>query len=120
MGDVKLFLLPAADRQPVLVFLPCSHSAPDVAFGLVQIQDHSGLSSKRWIDGDKSLRAVLMDCALAYPKPFCSLTHCSVVIYNVIGNGYSPFFNIIFQRKTPQNTFVQSMKVSEGLCIKVG
>ena len=27
----QLFLLTAADCQPVLVFLPCSHSAPDMA-----------------------------------------------------------------------------------------
>ena len=77
------------------------------------------LGGKRWIDRDKSLRAVLMHCTLAYPKSFCSLAYRSVVIYNVISNGHSPFFNIIFQRKTPQNTFVQSMKVSEGLCIEI-
>lgn len=115
----QLFLLTAADCQPVLVFLPCSHSAPDMALRFVQIQDHSGLGGKRWIDRDKSLRAVLMHCTLAYPKSFCSLAYRSVVIYNVISNGHSPFFNIIFQRKNPQNTFVQSMKVSEGLCIEI-
>ena len=56
----QLFLLTTADCQPVLVFLPCSHSAPDMALRFVQIQDHSGLGGKRWIDRDKSLRAVLM------------------------------------------------------------
>ena len=66
----QLFLLTAADCQPVLVFLPCSHSAPDMALRFVQIQDHSGLGGKRWIDRDKSLRAVLCTVLLLIPNRF--------------------------------------------------
>lgn len=101
----QLFLLTAADCQPVLVFLPCSHSTPDMALRFVQIQDHSGLGGKRWIDRDKSLRAVLVNGTFAYPKALCSLAYRSIVIYDVISNGYSPFFNIIFQKENPSEYF---------------
>jgi hypothetical protein len=37
------------------------------------------------------------------------------VVDDIVGYPYSSFFNIVFQRKTPQDTFLQCMKVSEGL-----
>ena len=43
------------------------------------------------------------------------LPHRGVVVDDIVGYPYSSFFNIVFQRKTPQDTFLQCMKVSEGL-----
>ena len=56
-----------------------------------------------------------MDRALAYPKFLRRLPHRGIVVYDVIGNGNGPLFDIILQKKTPQNSFLQSMKNSEGL-----
>ena len=71
----------------VLIFLLCSHPTPDMTLGFVQIQDYSCLGGESRIDGDQSLRAVLVYCALTDPKAFCCLPDSSVVIYDVIGNG---------------------------------
>ena len=38
-----------------------------------------------------------------------------IVVNDIARYPYSSFFNIVFQRKTPQDTFLQCMKVSEGL-----
>ena len=85
----------------VLIFLLCSHPTPDMTLGFVQIQDYSCLGGESRIDGDQSLRAVLVHCALTDPKAFCCLPDSSVVIYDVIGNGDSSFFNIIFHGLSP-------------------
>ena len=54
--------------------------------------------------------------ALRDTERFCGLPHCGIVVDDIVGYPYSSFFNIVFQRKTPQDTFLQCMKVSEGLC----
>ena len=76
-----------------------------MTLGFVQIQDYSCLGGESRIDGDQSLRAVLVYCALTDPKAFCCLPDSSVVIYDVIGNGDSSFFNIIFQKENPSEYF---------------
>ena len=55
--------------------------------------------------------------AFADAEGLGSLPHRGVVVDDIVGYPYSSFFNIVFQRKTPQDTFLQFMKVSEGLCI---
>ena len=54
--------------------------------------------------------------AFADAEGLGSLPHRGVVVDDIVGYPYSSFFNIVFQRKTPQDTFLQCMKVSEGLC----
>lgn len=41
-----------------------------MTLGFVQIQDYSCLGGESRIDGDQSLRAVLVYCALTDPKAF--------------------------------------------------
>ena len=53
--------------------------------------------------------------ALADAESLRGLPHRGVVVDDIVGYSYSSFFNIVFQRKTPQDTFLQCMKVSEGL-----
>ena len=53
--------------------------------------------------------------AFADAEGLGSLPHRGVVVDDIVGYPYSSFFNIVFQRKTPQDTFLQCMKVSEGL-----
>ena len=53
--------------------------------------------------------------AFADAEGLGSLPHRGVVVDDIVGYPYSSFFNIVFQRKTPQDTFLQFMKVSEGL-----
>ena len=38
---------------------------------------------------------------LAYPKLFCRLTDCGVVVDDIFGNADCPFLDIILQRKSP-------------------
>ena len=53
--------------------------------------------------------------AFADAEGLGGLPHRGVVVDDIVGYPYSSFFNIVFQRKTPQDTFLQCMKVSEGL-----
>ena len=78
----------------VLIFLLCSHPTPDMTLGFVQIQDYSCLGGESRIDGDQSLRAVLVYCALTDPKAFCCLPDSSVVIYESF-MGY-PLENVFY------------------------
>ena len=99
----------------VQVLLPSGQSATDMTLGLIDIQHFSSLLRQGWIDLGKSLRDVLMYCALTDAECLRRLPHCGVVLDDIVGYSYSSFFNIVFQRKTPQDTFLQCMKVSEGL-----
>ena len=65
---------------------------------------------QRWIYVLQPVRDILVDRALAYPKFLRRLPHRGIVVYDVIGNGNGPLFDIILQKKTPQNSFLQSMK----------
>ena len=56
-----------------------------------------------------------MDRTLTNPKPLRRLPHRSIVLNNIVGNLDCTFLNIIFQKGTPQNTFLHCMKYSEGL-----
>ena len=89
----------------VLIFLLCSHPTPDMTLGFVQIQDYSCLGGESRIDGDQSLRAVLVYCALTDPKAFCCLPDSSVVIYDVIGNGDCALIDLFLHGFTPENVF---------------
>lgn len=56
-----------------------------------------------------------MYCAFANAEGLGSLPHRGIVVDDIACYPNSSFFNIVFQRKTPQDTFLQCMKVSEGL-----
>jgi len=53
--------------------------------------------------------------AFADAEGLRGLPHRGIVLDDIARYLYSSFFNIVFQRKTPQDTFLQCMKVSEGL-----
>jgi len=89
----------------VQILLSGSQSAADMTLGFIHIQYLPRLLRQRRIHLHQSLRHVLMYRAFADAEGLGSLPHRGVV-----------FFNIVFQRKTPQDTFLQCMKVSEGLC----
>ena len=42
---------------------------------------------------------------LADPKPFGRLPHSGIVVYDVIGDCYGPFFDIFLHGSTPENVF---------------
>lgn len=42
---------------------------------------------------------------LTNPKLLRRLSYRRIVVYNVIGNGYGPFLNILLHRATPENVF---------------
>ena len=43
------------------------------------------------------------------------LTYRCICLNDITGDFHCPFFDIIFQKETPQNTFLQFMKYFEGL-----
>ena len=98
------------------IFFSGSQSAPDMSFRLVDIQNLSCLLRQRRIHLNQPLRHILMYRAFRDAECFRCLPHRGVVVDDIIGYPNSSFFNIVFQRKTPQDTFLQCMKVSEGLC----
>ena len=53
--------------------------------------------------------------AFADAEGLRGLPHRGIVLDDIARYLYSSFFNIVFQRKTPQDTFLQCMKVAEGL-----
>ena len=74
---------------------------------------------QRRIDLHQSLCYILMYRTLTDPKLFRSLPYCRIVFNNIVGNIDCAFLDIIFQRKSPQNTFLHCMKCSKGLWLFV-
>ena len=97
------------------ILLSGSQSTADMTLGFIHIQYLPRLLRQRRIHLDQPLRHVLMYCAFADAEGLRCLSHRGVVVDDIVGYPYSSFFNIVFQRKTPQYTFLQCMKVSEGL-----
>ena len=58
-SDFSLVLL-AADLQAVLVLLPGGHTAPNMAFGLIHIQDDPSLGCKGRVDMLQAVGYVFM------------------------------------------------------------
>lgn len=92
-----LFLILTADCQPVLVFLFCCHPATDMTLRFVNIKNHTCLGCKGWIDMFQAICHVLMYCTFADPEFLRRLPYRRIVVYDVIGNGHRPLFDIIFQ-----------------------
>ena len=100
----------------VQIFLSGSQSAADVPLGFIDIQHLPRLLRQCRIYLRQPLCYVLMYCAFRDTERLRCLPYRGVVVNDIACYPYSPFFNIVFQRKTPQDTFLQCMKVSEGLC----
>ena len=83
------------------IFLPGSHSAPDVPFRFVNVQHHTGLPGKRRVDVPKTLRHILMHRTFTDSKFFRSLAHSRIVVDDVIVNSYCALLNIILQGLPP-------------------
>ena len=97
------------------ILLSGSQSAADMTLGFVHIQHLPRLLRQRRIHLHQPLRHVLVHCAFADAEGLRGLPHRGVVVDDIVGYPYSSFFNIVFQRKTPQDTFLQCMKVFWGL-----
>ena len=99
--SICLAVLFTADCQPMLVFFPCSQSAPDMPFGFVDVQHYSGLGGEGWVDVFQTIGDILMYRRLGNSKPSGCLAHGSVVVDNVIRNSNGPFFNIFLPGISP-------------------
>ena len=99
----------------VLIFFLRCHPAPDVTLRFVHVQYLSCFLCQRRIDLHQSLRYVLMYRTLTDPKLFRRLPYRRIVFNNIVGNIDCAFLDIIFQRKSPQNTFLHCMKYFEGI-----
>ena len=96
MAPESLFILLAAYSQPVLVFLSCGQTAPDMALGFIDVKYDNVL---------QTLRYVFMNRRFANPKPLRRLPNRCIVVYYVIGDGHCPLFDIILHGLTLENVF---------------
>lgn len=105
MALQNLFLLPAADLESVLIFLLCGQASPDMALGFVHVQHDTRLGCQRGIDILQTIGHILVDSGLADPKFSCRLPHRRIVVYDVIGYGHRPLFDILLQGLPPEYVF---------------
>ena len=77
-----------------------------MALGFVDVQHDPGPGCQRRIYVLQPVRDVLVDRALAYPKFLRRLPHRGIVVYDVIGDGYRTFFNILLQNESPEDFFI--------------
>ena len=99
----------------VQIFLPGSQTPTNMSFLLVHIQHLANCRCKAWIDLTKTFCTVLVCCALTDSKFLRCLTYRCICLNDITGDFHCPFFDIIFQKETPQNTFLQFMKYFERL-----
>ena len=85
------------------VLLPGGQSSPDMPLLLIHVQNFPGLGSQPRIQLLKSLRDVLMYCALTYPEFLCGLPNGCAVFYDILRNLHGSFLDIIFQKNSPTN-----------------
>ena len=83
------------------IFLPGSHSAPDVPFRFVNVQHHTGLPGKRRVGVQKRLRHNLMHRTFTDSKFFRSLARSRAVADDVIGNADGARLNLMLQGLPP-------------------
>ena len=72
-------------------------------FGFVRVQHPAGLRRECRIDLKESLGNIFMYRTFADPKLLCRLPYSGVAFYDIIGDFYGSFFNIIFQENPPAN-----------------
>lgn len=91
----------------VKILLPCGHSAPDMTFGLIHIQNLSGFFRQRRIDVGQPVRHIFVYRRFRNSELLCCLTYCGIILNNVSGDFYRSFFYISFQGITPVNLFIK-------------
>lgn len=82
-------------------------------FGFVRVQHPAGLRRECRIDLKEPLGNIFMYRTFADPKLLCRLPYSGVAFYDIIGDFYGSFFNIIFQENPLQTLFLQCMKNGE-------
>lgn len=80
-----------------LIFLFCCQSAADMPLRFVDIQNFSGLLCQKRIDLRQTFCRVLMHRTLTDSKSFCCLAHRRMIVYNILSDFHSSFFDILFQ-----------------------
>lgn len=82
-----------------------SPSAPDMAFRFVDVQYHTRPGCKRRIDMGKALGHIFMHGRFTDPKFPGRLSHCRIVVYDVISDRNRPFLDIFLHGSSPENVF---------------
>lgn len=80
-----------------LIFFFCCKSAADMPLRFVDIQNLSGLLCQKRIDLRQTFCRVLMHRALTDSKSFRRLAHRRMIVYNILSDFHSSFFDILFQ-----------------------
>lgn len=105
-----LLILLAADGQPVLVLLSSGHPSPDMTLRFIHIQHNPRLGSQGGIDMLQAVGYVFMYRRFTDPKFFRRLPYRRIVVYNVIGYGHRPLFDILLQGVPPEYVFYSICK----------
>lgn len=83
------------------IFLTCSHTAADMAFGFVLLQNAVAFAVQVTVYAEQSLVYVLVNGGLADVENFCRAAYGSVVVDDVTGNFQNPFFYVVFHLNPP-------------------
>ena len=90
----------------MLVLLLRRQPAANMAFCLVDVQNHPRLRREGGIDVDETVGDVFMYRTLADSKLFRRLPHRRVFINNIVRYLDRPFFNIFFHGVPPEYLFL--------------
>ena len=96
----------------VQIFFTGGEAAADVALGFVGVQNVSGFRGQRWVDLEKTFCYVFVYRRFRYSKPARRLPHRCLILYDIIGDFYCSFFDIISHKRNPCTDFLQSMRRS--------
>ena len=82
------------------------YSASYMSFTFVFLKDLFYAFEKLRRDFRQTFCQILMYCGFAYPKFLRRLPYRGIVVYDVIGDGYRTFFNILLQNESPEDFFI--------------
>lgn len=82
-----------------------------MAFGLVHVQHNPGLGCQGRVNVLKPVSHILMYCGFTNPEFLRRLPYRGIVVYDVIGDGYRAFFNILLQNESPEDFFTSYAEI---------
>lgn len=97
------------------ILLLCCKPSPNMALGFVYVQYLPCFRCKRRIDLNEAFGHILMYRTLRYSECLSRLPHCGIAVDDIVSDADGTLLNIILQKNTPQESFLQCMKDSRGV-----
>lgn len=97
------FALPfPASSMLMKILLSRSHSAPNMPLGFIRVQNLARFPGKRRVYLEETIGDIFVYRTFTDSKFFCRLPHRCLFFDNIICDFDCPFFDIIFQGKSPE------------------